>query len=81
MDRGVWWATVHGVPKSQIRLSNKHNILTGNFFSCLSALVHTALGMTQLGLAPELVDVVEVSWGLCRACMVQEPLWHMSGWC
>ena len=20
MDRGAWWATVHGVPKSQIRL-------------------------------------------------------------
>ena len=23
-DRGVWWATVHGVPKSQTRLSDKH---------------------------------------------------------
>ena len=22
MDRGVWWATVHGVAKSQTRLSN-----------------------------------------------------------
>ena len=22
MDRGAWWATVHGVAKSQIRLSN-----------------------------------------------------------
>ena len=22
MDRGVWWVTVHRVPKSQIRLSN-----------------------------------------------------------
>ena len=22
MDRGAWWATVHGVTKSQIRLSN-----------------------------------------------------------
>ena len=22
MDRGAWWATVHGVPKSQTRLSN-----------------------------------------------------------
>ena len=22
MDRGVWWATVHGVEKSQTRLSN-----------------------------------------------------------
>ena len=22
MDRGTWWAIVHGVPKSQTRLSN-----------------------------------------------------------
>ena len=22
MDRGAWWATVHGVPKSQTQLSN-----------------------------------------------------------
>ena len=24
MDRGPWWATVHGVAKSQTRLSNLH---------------------------------------------------------
>ena len=24
MDRGAWWATVHGVSKSQTRLSNYH---------------------------------------------------------
>ena len=24
MDRGVWWATVHGVAKSWTRLSNFH---------------------------------------------------------
>ena len=24
MDRGAWWATVHGVTKSQRRLSNLH---------------------------------------------------------
>ena len=23
-DRGAWWATVHGVPKSWIQLSDKH---------------------------------------------------------
>ena len=27
MDRGVWWATVHGVTKSQTRLSDKAHIL------------------------------------------------------
>ena len=26
-DRGAWWATVHGVAKSQTRLSFKHSIL------------------------------------------------------
>ena len=25
MDRGVWWASVHGVAKSQTLLSNLHN--------------------------------------------------------
>ena len=25
MDRGSWWATVHGVAKSQTGLSNYHN--------------------------------------------------------
>ena len=25
MDRGAWWATIHGVAKSQTRLSTKHN--------------------------------------------------------
>ena len=25
MDRGAWWATVYGVAKSQIQLSNSHN--------------------------------------------------------
>ena len=24
VDRGAWWATVHGVPKSQTRLSDEH---------------------------------------------------------
>ena len=24
MDRGAWWATVHGVTKSQTQLSNSH---------------------------------------------------------
>ena len=25
MDRGAWWATVHGVPKSQTWLSNNNS--------------------------------------------------------
>ena len=27
MDRGGWWATVHGVTKSQSQLSDKHTYL------------------------------------------------------
>ena len=26
MDRGTWWATVHGVTKSRTRLSDNHNM-------------------------------------------------------
>ena len=26
MDRGAWWATVHGVAKSRIRLSDFHRV-------------------------------------------------------
>ena len=34
MDRGAWWATVHGVTKSQTRLSNWH-VHVGHLASCL----------------------------------------------
>ena len=33
MDRGAWWATVHGVAKSQTRLSDFTHTLTGLFES------------------------------------------------
>ena len=26
MDRGAWWATIHGVAKSQIKLSDFHSL-------------------------------------------------------
>ena len=32
MDRGAWWATVHGVTKSWIQLSDFHYIFT---YSCI----------------------------------------------
>ena len=35
MDRGAWWATVHGVAKNQTRLSRKHTY-TRWFCVCLS---------------------------------------------
>ena len=33
MDRGAWWAAVHGVTKSQTRLSNSH-VSTGSLTYC-----------------------------------------------
>ena len=32
MDRGAWWATVHGVAKSQTQLSNEHYLLQLDFY-------------------------------------------------
>ena len=34
MDRGAWWATVHGVAKSQTRLSTYTHIHTHNACTC-----------------------------------------------
>jgi len=31
MDRGAWWATVHGAAKSQTRLSIPTHYSTGNY--------------------------------------------------
>ena len=31
MDRGVWWATVHGVAKSQTQLSDQHILMSSEF--------------------------------------------------
>ena len=33
MDRGAWWATFHGVSKSQTQLSTRHNVI--NVYSCI----------------------------------------------
>ena len=35
MDRGAWWATVHGVTKSQTRLNDEHKIFQMNSFPLL----------------------------------------------
>ena len=29
MDRGAWWAVVHGVSKSQTQLNETHSVLVG----------------------------------------------------
>ena len=32
MDRGAWWAPVHGVAMSQTRLSDQHNTLLVTYY-------------------------------------------------
>ena len=39
MDREAWWAIVHGVTKSQIRLSNQHKSIFLNYLFILAVLV------------------------------------------
>ena len=57
MDRGTWWARVHGAPKSQTQLSNLHSLGCGNRGSerpgCLPDV--TQLMSTELGLQPTLL--------------------------
>ena len=40
MDRGSWWATVHGVTESDMteRLNNENDLLTGKIMSRLSVI-------------------------------------------
>ena len=46
MDRGAWWATVHGVAKSQTRLSNYHCHFH-NWISHGKSLLHRPCPMNQ----------------------------------
>ena len=39
MDRGAWWATVHGVAKSRTRLSNFTFTLVISLTNCLSLVI------------------------------------------
>ena len=49
MDRGAWWATVHGVAKSQTRLSD----CTAQFMLCLSDVrLHLTILPEDPGIAP-----------------------------
>ena len=52
MDRGAWWATVHGVPKSQTRLSNWTHAWKQGRALRKSHSAHSSVGMsTHLGWA------------------------------
>ena len=65
MDRGTWWAAVHGVAKSQTRLSAQHRAARG-----------TRWGLLGSGEAwrPVSVSVHPCAWGLgLSACPSAEP--------
>ena len=64
MDRGAWWATVHGVAKNQtqlIRLSTQHNHpLQYSWASLVAQPVKNLPAMWQTGFDPW---VEKISWG------------------
>ena len=51
MDRGAWWATVHGVAKSQTRLSDSWSLFTFGQLSCfdtpISPTLHPAVSLSE----------------------------------
>ena len=63
MDRGAWWATVHGVAKNQtqlIRRSTQHNHpLQYSWASLVAQLVKNLPAMWQTGFDPW---VEKISW-------------------
>ena len=51
MDRGAWWATVHGVTKSQTQLSSRHGMACFIFvWIKLERINFTAFGILQKGI-------------------------------
>ena len=54
MDRGAWRATVHGVAKSRIRLSDYTNTTTKGGFPCGSAGKESTCNAGDLGSIPGL---------------------------
>ena len=65
MDRGVWWATVHGVAKSQKQLrltkysTNEEMLLVNKGFPGSSAGKESACNAGDLGSIPGLEDLLE----------------------
>ena len=51
MDRGAWWATVHGVPKSQIKLVDQRKC------TCTHTHTHTHRNRAEEDMALVLQDL------------------------
>ena len=70
MDRGVWWATVHGVTKSQTRLSDFTFFLSGRMGSqgvvvCMSEGWHLRISGKLMGPTKENCGTGAVTIALC----------------
>ena len=48
MDRGVWWAAVHGIAKSRARLSDEHLLTYTSLSSLLAQLVKNLPAMQEV---------------------------------
>ena len=47
MDRGVWWATAHGITESGTGLSRQHSLTQGEPGLCLSLLQERSMSETE----------------------------------
>ena len=63
MDRGAWWATVHGVTNSQTRLNNKHKHIKYLISTCRKGNTHTqkSLSHVRLLVTPWTIKSMEFS--------------------
>ena len=65
MDRGAWWALVHGITKSQTRLSDSHSLT-----HCFPFIFQCRYGMAFLE--------VSLNWQ-SRDCQIRLLMtWYMS---
>ena len=82
MDRGAWWATVHGVAKSRTQLSDftfafKGQIAVLGMFSD-SGCFPTCVGLLLLLLFGEEARRIQPVWGVGRASwsIIHNLVWH-----
>ena len=61
MDRGAWWAAVHGVAKSQTRLSTQHTHT--HTFSVIAIVFSFVTGLFHLTRCPEVSFVL---YSICQ---------------
>ena len=74
MDRGAWWATVHGVAKSQTWLSNytsPHSTSMWDKCNCVVVWAFFDIAFLGIGMKPDLFQS-------CGHCRVFQICWHIE---